>query len=373
MFKLFDWDDAFITELPQIDAQHRELVDLINRLGRLCTSLEEIRGADYVATRGALLEYAARHFTEEEAEMRRCDLDQGFQRAHAASHRAFVRRVERLGAPGTEVTLHETWSMLDYLVCWLSEHILVVDQQMARQERAIAAGLSAVEAWAQEQRHAHSCTEPATKALRQLLWKLAESNAKLRTLNHELEQRVAQRTAALSEANRRLTVLSNEDDLTGLPNHRFAVRTLDELWARAREENGAFAILLIDIDRFKMVNDRYGHAVGDALLRDFAARLRRIARAGDTACRLGGDEFLAICPRTDVEQATRLAQRLLRAQQPFSTPDGKCCWDGALSIGIAATSSTTRSAEALLERADHALYRAKQHAGGSFEVADADG
>lgn len=367
MFNLFTWNDAFVTAVPLVDEQHRVLVDLINRLGELCTSAKDIGQRDFVEARDALIDYAEAHFRDEETFMEERGLDPRFQRTHRAAHWAFVKRVQHMGS-SSDQSPRSMHAVLDYLVCWLTDHILVVDLSMARQEQAIRAGKSPQQAYDEDMQLTRPSAEPVTAALRGLLWKLAESNDKLRTLNHEFEQRVEERTADLAYANRQLRMLSNQDDLTGLPNHRYAVATLTQLWEKAGAESVPFAVLLLDADRFKIVNDRHGHAVGDELLRHLAQRLRDAVRSSDIVCRFGGDEFLVICPDSNRDCAVKVAQYLLDAQTPFFAHGLDPCWDGALSIGVATLEPGIDSIQALLEAADRALYRAKQHGGGRFAL-----
>ncbi|HNE73220.1 MAG TPA: GGDEF domain-containing protein, partial [Giesbergeria sp.] len=164
-------------------------------------------------------------------------------------------------------------------------------------------------------------------------------------------------------ANRQLQMLSSQDDLTGLPNRRFAVAALNELWAEARRDGTPMSVLLLDADHFKPVNDQFGHAVGDELLRHLAQRLRNAVRSSDIVCRIGGDEFLVICPRSNLHGAVRAAQKILDSQEPFLTAQAQPCWDGSLSIGIAEVDAAMLHTEDLLKRADRALYEAKQKGG----------
>jgi diguanylate cyclase (GGDEF)-like protein len=129
--------------------------------------------------------------------------------------------------------------------------------------------------------------------------------------------------------------------------------------------------MMIDLDGFKAVNDRFGHPGGDRLLRDFAARIRAAVREADVLARLGGDEFALV--QTDLEQprgVVALAERLLAAlAEPFRL-DGEALALGA-SLGIAVYPRHGESVELLTERADQALYRAKRRGGRCFELFDA--
>lgn len=124
------------------------------------------------------------------------------------------------------------------------------------------------------------------------------------------------------------------------------------------------SVLMLDADNFKLVNDNFGHAEGDAILCALAERLRDCVRRCDIVCRLGGDEFLIICPNTSQPQATFVAKNILAAKQPLYTTDGVECWEGAISIGIAEAGGTMTSVEELLQAADQALYTVKRLGGG---------
>ena len=144
------------------------------------------------------------------------------------------------------------------------------------------------------------------------------------------------------------------DDLTGLPNR---TRLMEHLQAALRRGVEGIAVLFIDLDRFKIVNDARGHAVGDALLRAVAGRLQGAARHGDTVARFGGDEFLVVCEEIDEPGACAVAERLLTAlDEPFLVDGGEAVLSA--SVGVAVTSTTTTGA-ALLRHADAAMYAAK--------------
>ncbi|RDL52145.1 Response regulator PleD [Ensifer sp. M14] len=155
--------------------------------------------------------------------------------------------------------------------------------------------------------------------------------------------------------------LAVTDGLTGLHNRRYLDNHLKLLLDRAAARGRPLSICMTDIDRFKQVNDTYGHDVGDEVLREFAGRIRATVRGADLACRFGGEEFVVVMPDTSPEMAATVAERLrhIIESQPFSIPHA----DGALvitaSMGIAGLKLEGDTTEALLKRADTALYQAK--------------
>jgi two-component system cell cycle response regulator len=152
------------------------------------------------------------------------------------------------------------------------------------------------------------------------------------------------------------------DALTGLFNRRYMETHLATLVEQAAARGKPIAVLVVDIDYFKAVNDSHGHDAGDDVLREFALRIRKSIRNIDLACRYGGEEFVIVMPETDVAVATMVAERLRRriASEPFAIQDGTSNLDVTISIGIAALDGPGDNAAAILKRADTALYRAKR-------------
>ena len=154
------------------------------------------------------------------------------------------------------------------------------------------------------------------------------------------------------------------DPLTGLANRTLLRDRISHATARAQRNRTTAAVLFVDLDEFKSVNDRYGHAAGDAVLVELAGRIAPAIRPGDTAARYGGDEFVAVCEDIDETTALQIAQRILTAvQAPLRT--GVVGHRPSASIGVAVG---PRDAEALLADADAAAYRAKANGRGRVEL-----
>ncbi|MGH7017918.1 MAG: diguanylate cyclase, partial [Caulobacteraceae bacterium] len=153
--------------------------------------------------------------------------------------------------------------------------------------------------------------------------------------------------------------LAVTDPLTGLHNRRYMTGQLGALVERARLEGEPVAALMIDLDRFKQINDCFGHDVGDEVLREFALRLATNVRAVDLPCRYGGEEFMVIMPETGLADAERVAERIRLhvAGSPFRLAGELLTV--TISIGVAASLGENDSPEALLKRADAAVYEAK--------------
>jgi diguanylate cyclase (GGDEF)-like protein/PAS domain S-box-containing protein len=160
------------------------------------------------------------------------------------------------------------------------------------------------------------------------------------------------------EAEDRLEFQAHHDPLTGLPNRGLLLNRLEQARRVAARDHGSVAVLMLDLDRFKAINDRLGHAAGNRFLVETSARLGASLRPGDSLARLGGDEFIALLPEADVEEAASVAQRLLAALAAPVVINGHELV-GEASIGITVAESRHVDGEAVLREADVAMYAAK--------------
>lgn len=161
------------------------------------------------------------------------------------------------------------------------------------------------------------------------------------------------------EAESRVHSLAFFDPLTGLPNRSLLSDRVELALAAASRENSPLAVLFLDLDRFKTINDSLGHAVGDRLLQTVADRLTAAVRESDTVCRLGGDEFVLLLPNCDAAGAAAVADKLIAAAAEKIEIDGLPL-NGSASLGIAVFPDDGRDYDTLLKNADTAMYRAKE-------------
>jgi diguanylate cyclase (GGDEF)-like protein len=219
-----------------------------------------------------------------------------------------------------------------------------------------------------------------------LHWRNMRLVGRLEGSRRELERRVEQRTAELRAANaalvgevaqrrrseQRVRHLLAHDTLTNLPNRLLLLDRLNQALARARRYGGVVAVLAFDIDRFKEINDNFGHPAGDAVLRELAARIRGVVRATDTPARIGGDEFALVAPDlADARGAVSLAEKLLAACDAPVDAGGQHL-PVAVSVGVALFPDHGQEADDLLTGADLALYAAKAAGRGRWLMFSAD-
>jgi len=149
------------------------------------------------------------------------------------------------------------------------------------------------------------------------------------------------------------------DSLTMLPNRRYATRRLSEEWSYSERTGHPFSIVMIDVDQFKLVNDTFGHDIGDIVLQRVASVLDEATRKGEVACRFGGEEFLVLCRETSDEEVRKCGERIRMAVQNAVIEEVPGDHPITVSVGVATRSAATESIDTLVRAADQAVYRAK--------------
>ncbi|MBL8521298.1 MAG: EAL domain-containing protein [Betaproteobacteria bacterium] len=220
--------------------------------------------------------------------------------------------------------------------------------------------------------------DPRAPALGGTIWIIEDVTERrqavesLRELNEQLEQRVRERTQALEQANERLKHevedrqqaearaqhIALHDVLTGLPNRRLLNDRLVQSLAQAKREGWQLAVMFIDLDRFKNINDTLGHAVGDEVLREMARRLSTILRDSDTVARVGGDEFVVVLSHAQPGDLVTITTKMMSELSMPVTSDGQEL-RVTPSIGVASFPADADDPLRLLSQADAAMYHAK--------------
>ena len=166
--------------------------------------------------------------------------------------------------------------------------------------------------------------------------------------------------AELAVTNRRLNDVALTDSLTGFANRRCAIDRMTEEWSSAKRHQRPLSCMVLDVDEFKQVNDTYGHDVGDLVLRQVSASIKEALRAQDVVARMGGDEFIAICPDTGLTQAMVCAERARQTVETATIRTGMLQLRVSVSIGVAELAGDMNGPDALVKAADQGLYLAKQ-------------
>lgn len=185
-----------------------------------------------------------------------------------------------------------------------------------------------------------------------------ESLHEIEQLNRSLEDRVRKRTNELQELNAQITHQAMHDPLTGLPNRVLVVERLNQAINYARRNKTSLAVLILDLNNFKEINDTLGHPEGDLILQQLATRIPRVLRASDTVGRLGGDEFAVVLPEIDRKHALDVSEKIIQAMQPAFDLSEQTVNIGA-SIGIAFYPEHGEDQATLIKHADVAMYVSK--------------
>ncbi len=164
----------------------------------------------------------------------------------------------------------------------------------------------------------------------------------------------------LNEAQTHLKHVAITDELTGLRNRRYIVERLEEEFQRAKRSGRPLSLIMLDIDHFKDINDAYGHLFGDVVLRVIAARIKSSLRKHDLVGRVGGEEFLVLCPDSAIEDTVVVAERVRKIINDEAIGDGVNEVRVALSAGVTMLRASDASSDRVFSRADTALYKAKE-------------
>ena len=173
--------------------------------------------------------------------------------------------------------------------------------------------------------------------------------------------------------NQKLEELAHTDTLTGLANRRYFFERFTEAWAVAERKDQSLGCIMLDIDKFKSVNDTYGHAAGDVILRELAATCRECLRRYDLLGRIGGEEFCIVCPDTPVEGAARVAERIRSTIAQTKFHADRTVIPVTVSLGIAGRCAAYTGPHELTVAADAMLYRAKASGRNRVWVCDCNG
>lgn len=205
------------------------------------------------------------------------------------------------------------------------------------------------------------------------LWARVRVGLRFVAIQAAIEQRnmdLCRASADLLRANRQLQTIAMYDALTGLLNRQEGLKQFTGVWTLTEPVDEPLCCIMLDVDHFKRINDTYGHDTGDEVLRSLAVTLRQTCRSEDIIARLGGEEFIVVCPQMDIAETADTAERLRRAVEdtPIDTASGEVRI--TCSFGVAQRELQMQRPEALLRIADQSLYAAKAHGRNRVALAD---
>lgn len=355
----FKWNKSFVTNIETVDEQHKMLVNMINKLGESIYSKEELSPEVLDKYFENLALYAKVHFGDEEVYMAEYKVDSRHQDAHKHAHAMFLQEATKL-YEGVKNKLIGPEFLFHFLANWISIHILGTDKIMAKQIKNITEGKTPKEAFDAVQDVVDETVAPLLYAVNQLFTRTTNMNHKLMSLNRSLNEQVQLRTQQLQRVNDTLKAMALTDTLTNLGNRRAAVAYLQNEWKKPFDERITLTCIMIDVDKFKHINDTQGHECGDKVLKTVATKIRDSVRNDDFVCRLGGDEFVVLSNNTNLAYIMQLAEHIRKqiAQIHLEFPSDS--WNGSISLGVAQRDKETKTYIDLLKKADEGLYIAKE-------------
>lgn len=356
-FEVFPWNKNFETGIEVIDEQHKKLVDLLNELANSLVREDMSQVNDAFAQ---LADYAHYHFEQEEAIWSNYLGDDSWFISHQLSHSSFLPRVLELkGIEGGSPSQDVVEAVVKFLIRWLAFHIIDDDKRLALVVTTMDGGSTLEDAKVVADRKMNG----SFRVLIETVLKMYDGLS-TRTLDLMRERRariIAEQE--LREVNRRLEELSVTDQLTGLYNRRHFERVLDREMKRARRENKAVTLYMLDIDYFKSLNDHYGHSGGDVALKTVGQKLFEICRRpSDYAFRIGGEEFAVISREHEEDDDLIFAELIRRAVEDLAIPNVKSEVNGCLTVsvgGFAKIPTKLDTVDTYMKEADARLYRAK--------------
>lgn len=368
----FEWSKDFETGNKLIDEQHYSLVELINELIKVDLDKDSDVLKKIEEINQKLLNYILEHFLSEENLMEKYSVDDRHVKEHKMMHQEFSNKIKQNCSDFIWFSDKEKITdIIEYLIRWLAYHILNADKSLFRQIEYIdKGGCSPSEAYEKEIQIIECATEPLLKALKALYYLVSEKNKELESKNIELEETVKTRTKELIEINEKLEQISLIDELTGLQNRRFFITEIDRLmynWERYQEP---FSLIYLDADKFKLVNDKFGHEKGDIVLKWISKFLKANIRKSNIACRLGGDEFVIICEHCTIHDATHIGENLISKYKKEMDGEISEFWKPSFSIGIVSIDNTMKTAEDMLKKADSAMYFSKKNGGNKLSISE---
>lgn len=352
---MFVWNKFYETGIEIIDEQHLELVSIINEYGSMLSEGKTHDKVDSILNK--LLNYAEFHFLEEEQMMLEFKVYHKHSEQHKMCHTLFVKDVLDMSILLSNDDISFSKRLLDFSIHWLAYHMLGFDKSMCRQIESIQNGMSPKQAYEIENDKSDDSVKPLVEGLTRLFIELSERSHALIMSNKNLEDKVIERTNELTEANIKLKNLSETDSLTHLPNRRFAIRKLKELWGN---EHTKIVCMIIDVDNFKAVNDTHGHDSGDFVLKQVSNILKDNFRSDDFVCRLGGDEFIVLCNNTNLETGVKIAEEVRFKISCLSIGINGVIWNGSVSIGVSEKNKSMLNYMELIKIADESVYISKK-------------
>lgn len=358
-FEVFPWNENLDTGITIIDEQHKRLVSLLNRLAASLARDNLIETNDIFTE---LTEYAEFHFETEEAIWLEYFGDDSWLSSHQLSHSSFLPKVIELKEHEKNKSQNEIIEgIILFLIRWLAFHILDSDKRMALLIQYINAGLSFDQAKIASDKKMSGSIRVVIETVMQMYDSLSSRTMEFMRESHkreQIEKELHKANKQLRKANLRLESLAVTDQLTNLFNRRHFNTIFARELERAKRDKIPLALIVLDIDHFKKINDNYGHSAGDAALVTLAHAMSKTVGPDGMTARLGGEEFAIFLPGQTLDKGVKIADAVcanIRQLDPLI--EGHRI-KMTVSIGCSLHPKSALIGKSL-KQADELLYRAK--------------
>ncbi len=364
--EVFPWNKNFETGIEIIDEQHQKLISLLNELAGALVRGNQLE-INYFFDE--LAKYAEFHFETEEVIWVECFGDDSWLSSHQLTHSSFLPKVVEIKEQETNKPQNEIIeSIILFLIRWLAFHILDNDKRMAFVVQNVKKGLSFKEAKIVSDKKMSGSIRVLIETVMSMYDSLSSRTLVLMRENYErqkIEEELHKTNKQLRKVNLKLEALAMTDQLTGLYNRRHFNNIFTRELKRAGRHNICLALIILDIDFFKKINDNYGHSKGDQVLIQVSHKLKDLCqRPGDYAFRLGGEEFGVIAANLDYQGTVEFAEIIRKGIEELNILNGYS--DGAtehltVSIGtVTKVPDETDTVDNYMAIADARLYKAKE-------------
>lgn len=364
---IFPWQNDYEVGVEEIDNQHKMLVNLINNIcGKMFDVMMDQKIYKQIISDSLreLLDYTTYHFEYEENEYKRYLGNTKILKKHTNSHKELILSTQQfLTAFDADSDSFEIEKFISTLVLWLSKHILTEDMFMFSVVANLVDGRSFENAVRLAKESMHGTKGEIAKIITAMMQVSTAISLNLRreiTSRKMVEKDLKHEILIRKEAEKKLKNFAQHDALTGLANRRLFEELCGLSLRFAKRNQYEQAVLFVDIDHFKFVNDTMGHKAGDALLVSIAKRLEKCVRASDIVARMGGDEFtIHLGGECSEDDARAISSNIIASiSKPFKLVEGTA--NVSASVGVSMYPNDAEDIETLIRNADAAMYLAKK-------------
>ena len=363
--EVFPWNENLDTGIAIIDEQHKQLVLLLNQLAAALTRDNLLEINDIFAE---LTQYAEFHFATEEQIWIEYLGNDSWLSSHQLSHSSFLPKALELSASGTNRSQAQVIeNFILFLIRWLAFHILDSDKRMAIFIQHRNEGLSFDEAKIASEKKMSGSIRVVIETVMRMYDSLSSRTLDLMRESHKrlaIEKELQKTNKQLLKANLKLESLAITDHLTNLFNRRHFKIVFTQELKRAKRDKIPLALLILDIDHFKKINDQFGHSIGDQVLIQVGQKLKEIChRPGDFLFRFGGEEFCILAANLDQQGTVEFAEIIRKEIENLRIPNHHTNTQQYLTASIGCVTQIpgkTDTIDSFISAADSRLYQAKE-------------